>query len=93
MSTKHAPGTIPSRVAGDPFTCPKDAEVSKSTLEFEIGPESNVTAGTAQIAGYRFCSRHARRSVYSTYEITSLMACIPRTSKGQTDTCSMSAAA
>lgn len=54
--------SIPSRVAGDPFTFPKDAEVSKSTLEFEIGPESNVTAGTAQIAGYWLCSRHARRS-------------------------------
>lgn len=76
-----------------PVHLPKDAELSKSILEIEIGPGSNVATGVAQIAGCRFWPRQERRPVYSTSSITTLMACIPRASKGQTDTCSMTAAA
>jgi hypothetical protein len=49
-----APRVSLSRIASDLFACPKDAELSKSSLEIEIGPGSNVTAGVAQIAGCRF---------------------------------------
>jgi hypothetical protein len=90
---KHAPRGSPSRIAGDPFAWLKAAELSKSILEIEIGPGSNVATGVAQIAGCRFWPRQERRPVYSTSSITSLMASIPRASKGQTDTCSMTAAA
>jgi hypothetical protein len=37
-----APRVSLSRITGDPFACPKDAELFKSPLAIEIGPGSNV---------------------------------------------------
>ena len=89
---KHAPRVSPSRIAGDPFTCPRIRNYpnrsSKSKLD--QGPMWRQALPRLLDVGF---GQQERRPVYSTSSITSLMASIPRASKGQTDTCSMSAAA